>query len=222
MNQHAYFITGTDTSVGKTFMACTLLRHWRRQGYTTAALKPVATGAHQCNGQWHNDDALALQQACSMPLPYAAVNPYCFALPGSPHAVAAEQGVHLTVPALLAACQPVLQSGADRIVVEGAGGWYTPLNATDTLADLAQQLALPIILVVGMRLGCLNHARLSYEAIRSSGLPIAGWIASVLTPDMLYVSDNIRYLRQHLPMPLLAEIPFLYDLDGVDEYPIDC
>lgn len=204
-----YFVTGTDTDAGKTLAACGLLAAARGRGLTTAAAKPLAAGtevtaAGDCNG-----DAFALAQECSPTLPLAAINPVCFDAPIAPHIAAAHAGVRLTAARLAAHCRRVIDTGADFTVIEGAGGWLVPVNDEETLADVAALLAVPVILVVGMRLGCLNHALLSARAIADTGLILAGWIANCLDADMPVYRDNLRTLEERLPAPLLGEIPRL-------------
>ncbi|WP_049723456.1 dethiobiotin synthase [Gilvimarinus polysaccharolyticus] len=204
-----YFVTGTDTDVGKTCVAAALLSLARQAGLTTAAVKPVAAGCQFVTGRWVNDDALCLQAQCWPPLEYAAVNPVAFEAPIAPHIAAAEQGVSLSVTALAQASRAVLAQGADFAVVEGAGGWRVPLSDTETLAELAQVLALPVILVVGMRLGCINHALLSVEAIRRDGLHLAGWVANVVDPDTARLDANIDTLQRQIAAPCVGVVPYL-------------
>ncbi|MFA5630456.1 MAG: dethiobiotin synthase [Porticoccaceae bacterium] len=208
--KYGYFIAGTDTEVGKTFAAAALLARAGQLGLRTAAWKPVAAGAAVTAQGLRNEDALTLLQACNQPLPYEMVNPVCLAPAIAPHIAAAEQGMDLDVAALLPHFQRVLDGGADFVLVEGAGGWRVPLNDRETLADLALALQLPVVLVVAMRLGCINHALLSAEAIARDGLPLAGWIANQATPDsMARHGENLDTLRRLLPAPLLGELPHM-------------
>lgn len=205
MSGKAYFITGTDTDVGKTHVSCALLAAARQRGLRTAALKPVAAGVEP--GSDSNADALALQQHCSEPLRLEALNPVCLRQAIAPHLAAQEAGVTLSVQSLLAPCRAVLARPTDLTLVEGAGGWLVPLNGHETLADLAVALQLPVILVVGMRLGCLNHALLSAAAIHASGLPLTGWIANHIAPGMPMAQENVATLTTMLAAPLLGVIP---------------
>lgn len=213
MSGKAYFITGTDTDVGKTHVSCALLTAARQRGLRTAALKPVAAGVEP--GSDYNADALALQQVCSEPLGLEALNPVCLHQAIAPHLAAQEAGTALSVQSLLEPCRAVLERPTDLSLVEGAGGWLVPLNAHETLADLAVALRLPVILVVGMRLGCLNHALLSAAAIRASGLPLKGWIANHIAPDMPMAQENVATLATMLAEPLLGVIPYQSGSDSV-------
>lgn len=201
-----YFITGTDTGVGKTYVAVNILRLLQQQGYSTAALKPIATGCQITNEGLRNTDAIALQQAATFKLPYQAINPYPFIDPIAPHIAAKNINCELNVESLLDSCQTVLQSKADYIVVEGVGGWQVPLNDNETLADFAQTLGFPVILVVGLRLGCLNHALLTWENMKRKDINVVGWIANQVDPEMINLEDNINTLQQWLKLPLLASI----------------
>ncbi len=206
----AWFVAGTDTGVGKTLVACALLHAARRQGLTTAALKPVAAGCEQTPQGWRNDDALLLQSAASLPLRYEQVNPVALPLAIAPHLAAAAAGRTLTAADLAARCRPVLELGADVTLIEGAGGWRVPLNDRETLADLAVLFDLPVILVVALRLGCLSHALLTAEAIRRDGLVLAGWIANSPGGEpMSHRAANRDALAARLGCPLLGDVPCL-------------
>src|SRR5690606_3513788 len=176
----AYFVTGTDTEIGKTSIAAGLLHAARRCGLSTAAAKPVASGCRRTAAGLRNDDALALLGECSLELGYEAVNPLAFEPAIAPHLAAREAGVPLQAAGLARSVRAVLARGADFSLVEGAGGWRVPLSGGETLADLAVALQLPVILVVGVRLGCISHALLTAEAIARDGLPLAGWVANVV------------------------------------------
>lgn len=205
----AFFVTGTDTDVGKTTIAAGLLRAARLAGLSTAAVKPVASGCEAGADGLRNGDALALLAECSLPLSYAAVNPFAFAPAIAPHLAAREAGVELKVEALAVAVQAVLAQQADFTLVEGAGGWRVPLGEQATLADLPVALDLPVILVVGVRLGCINHALLTAEAITRDGLRLAGWVANVLDPQTSRLDDNLRTLSERLAAPCLGRVPRL-------------
>ena len=205
----AYFITGTDTEIGKTTIAAGLLYAARRAGLSTAAAKPVASGCQLGAEGLRNDDALALLAQCSLPLRYEEVNPLAFAPAIAPHLAARDAGVTLDVPSLHAAVLAILSKGADFTLIEGAGGWRVPLGGMATLADLAQALHIPVILVVGVRLGCINHAVLSAEAIIGDGLPLAGWVANIVDPNVARLQDNLETLDERLPAPCIGRVPHL-------------
>jgi dethiobiotin synthetase len=210
----AYFIAGTDTGVGKTLVACALLRAARAGGLTTAAIKPVAAGCDRTPFGWRNQDALRLQRAASLSLAYEQVNPVALPLAIAPHLAAAAAGWILTAADLAESCAQVLALGADFTLIEGAGGWRAPLGDRETLADIPRLLAVPVILVVAMRLGCLNHALLSAEAIRRDGLELAGWVANHTDAEVMsHYRENRETLEARLGCPLLGEIPYL---DGGD------
>ncbi|MFA7388189.1 MAG: dethiobiotin synthase [Thiohalobacteraceae bacterium] len=200
-----YFVTGTDTGVGKTFVSELLIYRLRGTHARVAGFKPVASGCVATPLGPRNADALTLQRASSIELSYAQVNPYAFAAPIAPHLAAAEAGVTIDLDAIERAIVAVT---ADRVVVEGVGGWLAPLGTDIAVADLARSLGLPVILVVGMRLGCINHALLSMESIRRYGLPVAGWVANSIDPGMERVDANISALRDRLDAPLLCDLPW--------------
>ncbi len=207
----SYFITGTDTDVGKTFAAAALLQAAQQQGKRCFGLKPVAAGSQETALGVGNLDALQLMQHSSVKLSYPQVNPVLLAEPIAPHIAAQREGKNLRVSRLAGYCRGALMTPADLVLVEGAGGWRVPLNHNETLADLAKELNLPVILVVGMRLGCLSHALLTAEAIAADGLPLAGWIANQIDPAMSCYQENLQTLEAQLKAPLLAEIPYLPD-----------
>ncbi|MDB5886282.1 MAG: bioD [Polaromonas sp.] len=203
------FITGTDTGVGKTLVSAALLHALSRYHARVVGMKPVAAGTEECaDGVPANDDVLALRAASTCAVPPGLDNPVLLPDPVSPHIAAARAGIRIDI-AHLVACHQALAQLADAVVVEGAGGFHVPLSATETGADLAQALGLPVVLVVGLRLGCLNHALLTAEAIRARGLTLAGWVANQVDPAMLAQDDNIAFLQQRLQAPLLARIPHL-------------
>ena len=205
----AFFVTGTDTEIGKTTIAASLLHAARLAGLSTAAAKPVASGCEQTAAGLRNDDALALLGQCSLALDYAEVNPFAFAPAIAPHLAAREAAVELSVARLRPAVQQVLARGADFTLVEGAGGWRVPLAGRETLADLAVALELPVILVVGVRLGCINHAVLTAEAIARDGLHLAGWVANIVDPQTSRLEENLATLAERLPAPCLGRVPRL-------------
>ena len=202
------FITGTDTGVGKTLVSAALLHALARYHPRVVGMKPVAAGTELIDGVPANDDVLALRAASNCRVPPELDNPVLLPDPVSPHIAAARAGVRIDI-AHLVACHRALAQWADAVVVEGAGGFQVPLSATETGADLAQALGLPVVLVVGLRMGCLNHALLTAESIRARGLTLAGWVANHVDPAMLAQEDNIDFLQQRLQVPLLASIPYL-------------
>ena len=204
----AFFITGTDTNVGKTLVAAGLLVAAKNKGLTTAALKPVAAGCEKTDSGLRNSDALLLQSVITQKLDYDQINPYALEAAIAPHIAAHQENRSLRVDRLSGICRGVLSS-ANFTLVEGAGGWRVPLNAYETLADLAKNLGLPIILVVGVRLGCINHALLTFEAITRDGLAVAGWVANCVDAEMPVLQENIDSLRARLPVPCLGVVPFL-------------
>ena len=205
--KHGFFITGTDTGVGKTHVSIALLTAFNAQGFSTAAMKPVATGCDDTAQGFRNDDALALQQHASLQLPYEQVNPYAFEPAIAPHLAAARAGQIIDLTRIKHKLD-ILSQGADVVIVEGVGGWLVPLNHNATIADLAHILKLPVILVVGTRLGCLNHALLSVKSIEHSGLPFASWVANVIDPGMQCIEENINALRERIGAPWLGTIPW--------------
>ena len=202
-----FFITGTDTEVGKTVVACLLLRELAKSGLRVVGMKPVASGCVRLgSGELENEDVLAHAQASNVEAALSLRNPYAFEQPISPHLAAAAAGVTLDLN-LLRECNEKLAELADLVIVEGAGGWLAPLDNNRTMADLAAIMKLPVILVVGLRLGCLNHAMLSAKAIRDSGLALVGWIANCIDPVMLARDENLAYLNAHIPAPCLGVVP---------------
>ena len=213
-----WFVTGTDTEVGKTAVSCALLRAAAAQGLRTAAVKPVAAG---CDAQGHNEDALALAECMTADLDYAQINPVALPEAIAPHIAAEHAQRHLQAARLAGLCRGVMLRGdADFVLVEGAGGWRVPFNPRETLADLARELQVPVILVVAMRLGCINHALLSAEAIRRDGLQLAGWVANQPAERMTCHEENFATLERLLPGPLLGELPHLtpWDAEKASKY----
>jgi dethiobiotin synthetase len=200
------FVTGTDTSVGKTLIACALLQAITSAGRSSVGMKPVAAGRE--DGRFH--DVEALVAAGSVRAPANLVNPYAFEPPIAPHIAARQAGVAIDIVTIVHAYE-ALSRLADVVVVEGAGGFMIPLNAGQTSADLARELGLPVVLVVGMRLGCLNHALLTQQAIADCGLVCAGWVANCILPDMPFLEDNIDALDERMASPLLGIVPHQRD-----------
>jgi dethiobiotin synthetase len=210
-----YFITGTDTGVGKTLVTLGLMRHLQGRGRRVLAMKPVASGCRRTAQGLHNDDALLLQRQGSQPLAYHEVNPYAFEPAIAPHLAAAGAGVRIELDALRTGYDR-LAAQADQVCVEGVGGWLVPLNEAQTVADLATVLGLGVILVVEIRLGCLNHALLTQAAIAAAGLHLAGWVANQPSPGCERAGDIIGALRSRLAAPLLGTVPFLPGSSAAD------
>ena len=207
MKALSLFVTGTDTGVGKTRVSVALLHALSAHHARVVGMKPVAAGIENINGMLSNEDVVALRAASTCAVPPELDNPVLLPDPVSPHIAAARAGVKIDI-AHLVACHRALETLADAVVVEGAGGFLVPLSDLETGADLAQALALPVVLVVGLRLGCLNHALLTAEAIRARGLTLAGWVANHVDPAMLAQQDNLAFLQQKIQAPLLATIPY--------------
>ncbi|HHW4681304.1 MAG TPA: dethiobiotin synthase [Xylella taiwanensis] len=206
MSLSAIYVTGTDTGIGKTFVSCTLLHTLRTRGQRAVGMKPVASGCTYSAAGWRNEDALALQAASDPTPPYDLINPYALPAPVAPEIAATKAGITLTLEPLSTAFTQ-LRAQADVVVVEGVGGWATPLNATLDQATLVRALDIPVVLVVGLRLGCLNHARLSTAAIMADGLRCIGWIANTIDPHMVRIEENLALLRQRLPIPYWGHLP---------------
>ena len=204
-----FFVTGTDTGIGKTTVSCALLHAFAAQGKKAVGMKPIAAGSE--NGRW--PDVELLLAAGNVNVTSRQINPYAFAPPISPHLAAQQAGMEIDLSVIHRAYQE-LSTTADIVIVEGAGGFLAPVNRHQTGADLASTLNLPVILVVGMRLGCLNHALLTAQAVRSAGLTLAGWVANCIDPQMLALMENIATLEQRLDSPLLGVVPFNLEVDG--------
>ncbi|MDX7997704.1 ATP-dependent dethiobiotin synthetase BioD [Xenorhabdus sp. Reich] len=215
-----YFLTGTDTEVGKTVVSCALLQAANKKGYQTAGYKPVASGSEMTAEGIRNSDALALQRNSVVPLTYQEVNPLVFIEPTSPHIVSAElnQPIDFSV---LSQGLAVLAEKSDWILVEGAGGWYTPLSENTTFADWVIQENLPVILTVGVKLGCINHAILTAKAIQHAGLKLVGWVANEIEPAGKRQTAYLETLVRMIPAPLLGIIPHLSEMyinNNIGEY----
>jgi dethiobiotin synthetase len=200
------FVTGTDTGVGKTLAACALLHRLRARGLRALGMKPVAAGVEPTPEGPVNADVVALRAASAWPAPLKLVNPYCFDAPVAPHLAAAQAGVRIGIEPIRQAFR-ALRDSADAVVVEGVGGFLVPLNEREDAADMAAALALPVVLVVGMQLGCLNHALLTQQAVAARGLRLAGWIANSIDPQMARFEANLQALRERIGAPLLGVIP---------------
>lgn len=202
------FITGTDTEIGKTLVSTTLMSALRKMKHRVSGFKPIAAGCEYHHGVWGNEDALALQQAANVELSYQDVNPYALPIPSSPHIAAQAEGINIDVQALNRALLKHSAS-AEITIIEGAGGWRVPISEQGFLSDWVRQEKIPVIVVVGVRLGCLNHALLTYESIKKDGVKLLGWVANCVDPEFNDIDDNIAFLEQHLPIPLLGVIPYL-------------
>lgn len=208
MTHKSLFVTGTDTGVGKTLVSCALTRALVARGARVAVMKPIASGSDPTPEGLRNSDALTLMAASNVSATYEAVNPYCFLPPISPHIAASEAGVAIDLR-LLRSRLDALAREADCVVVEGAGGWHAPISDSATMADLAAALDLPVLLVVGLRLGCLNHALLTHESLATRGVTFAGWVANAIDPHFERPAENLATLTARLGEPPLARIPFL-------------
>ena len=204
------FITGTDTGCGKTEITLGLMQALQQRGERVLGMKPVASGALETAEGLRNEDALRIQAQCSEALPYERVNPFAYAPPIAPHLAAEASGRPIDLDSIRSACHQLGQE-ADRLIVEGVGGWLVPLVGEATVADLAIRLELPVILVVGLRLGCLNHALLTDAAMRQSGVQVVGWVANQVEPEMASLEGNLASLRERLPAPCLGVVPWLDD-----------
>ncbi|GGK73995.1 dethiobiotin synthase [Amphritea balenae] len=211
MAKNTIFVAGTDTDVGKTVIAAGLLQAANDKGLRTVAVKPVAAGCEQTDEGLRNSDALLLQQTASIKLAYEQVNPIALEPAIAPHIAAVQAGRRLDADRMAALCRGVMMQPADFMVIEGAGGWRVPLNSRQTLADLPKQLKVPVVLVVGMKLGCISHTLLTVEAIVKDGLRLAGWVANKVDPDMSCYQENLDTLRGMLSAPLLGEVPNVSD-----------
>jgi len=204
------YVTGTDTGIGKTLASCALLHALRDHGARAIGMKPVASGCARIDGEWRNPDALALQASGAPGIAYVDINPFALEHPLAPELAARDAGTEVTLAPILDA-HARLAAHADALVAEGVGGWAAPLSASLMQADLVRALRMPVILVVGLRLGCINHALLSARAIGSDGLHLAGWIASHVDPAMERVEDNLAMLRERLPAPCWGVLPHAPD-----------
>jgi dethiobiotin synthetase len=205
-----YFVTGTDTHVGKTLVSCALLHGFAARGKRVVGMKPIAAG---CNNDGQNEDVVQLRAASNVEVGYELTNPYCFLPAIAPHLAAQQAGIEIQLPRILDAYQK-LAAQAEVVIMEGVGGLCVPLNVHQDSADMLKALDLPIILVVGIRLGCLNHALLTVEAINARGLSLAAWVANVIEVDMPHWEANITALQQRIAAPLLGIVPYLLNADA--------
>lgn len=202
---NTFFITGTDTDIGKTYVSTQLIRYLNKKNYTTAAFKPISAGCMSTDDGLRNEDALALQAAATTDHTYEQVNPFAFEPPIAPCVIPDNQ---LSTSALMQATTHFYESSTDYLIIEGVGGWLQPFNTHETLADYVKQLGIPVIIVSGIRLGCINHTLLTYQQIAAQDVPIAGWVANCIDPNMLAREENIAFLSKSLPIPLLATIGY--------------
>ena len=202
------YVTGTDTGIGKTFASVALMHALRARGLRVAGMKPVASGCVRIDGQWRNDDALALQAASDPPARYADVNPYALPIATAPEIAARDTGIEIGLPQITAAYR-TLRLQSDIVVVEGVGGWAAPLSSTLDQIDVVRALDLRVVLVVGLRLGCINHARLTERAIEGDGIEPAGWIVNDIDPQMAGGDAYARLLDARLAAPCLGRLPYL-------------
>ncbi|MBM5575608.1 dethiobiotin synthase [Deefgea sp. CFH1-16] len=207
MSGKLFFVTGTDTDVGKTVASAQLIRGFVRAGFDAVGMKPAASGCIRSGDILINTDVELHRAASNIQAPAALCSPYLFEPAISPHIAAHEAGIDIDLQHLKN-CAEQLTSIADRVIIEGAGGWFAPLSTQATIADLATELQAPVIMVVGMRLGCLNHAMLTAKAIKQQGLTLAGWIANPVDPLFSRYAENLAYLKQQLAAPLLAELSY--------------
>jgi dethiobiotin synthetase len=201
-----YFITGTDTNAGKTWTTLALMHAFKKQGKSIIGMKPVASGCRLIDGKLKNDDALLIQQRATLNIDYDLINPYAYELPVSPHLAGKGNPVDMS---LLLSRFNQIKSMADIVLVEGAGGWYSPVNDSQDISDLVKALDLPVILTVAIRLGCINHAKLTAQAIRLQGLNLAGWIAVCSDPNIHYPEENIDTISKSIDSHLLGTLPYL-------------
>ena len=207
------YITGTDTGIGKTFVSCALLHALRGEGLRAVGMKPVASGCERTADGWRNDDALRLLAASSPQPDYALVNPYALPAPTAPELAARDVGVEVSLPPLRVAFD-ALAAAADVVVVEGVGGWAAPLSPRLDQCDLVHALELPVVLVVGLRLGCINHARLSVRALRADGVQLLGWIGSAIDPQFERSEETVAIMDRCIPAPRLGLLPHGADAAG--------
>lgn len=202
--KQAFFITGTDTGVGKTYVACQFIRQYAAQGLKVVGMKPVAAGREFVDGAWIHDDVQKLLAASNVDAPLELVNPYCFDEAIAPHIAAEKVGVEIKIEVIINKFQQLSQL-ADVVIVEGAGGFLVPLNEQKNMADLVTALDIPVILVVAIKLGCINHTLLSVEALKARGIHFHGWVANCLDAKMLLANENIATIEKRLQMmPMLT------------------
>ncbi|MBW2942342.1 dethiobiotin synthase [Zhongshania sp. CAU 1632] len=209
MSSRHFFITGTDTDVGKTLIGCGLLVAAANKGLRTLAVKPIAAGAESTPDGLRNQDAVMLMEAMTEKMSYQQVNPVLLEQPIAPHIAAEQVGRRVSVAQLAGLCRGALMQSADFVLIEGAGGWRVPLSGRELLSGLAVELQAPVVLVVGMKLGCISHALLTADAIKADGLRLAGWVANRIDPDMSCFEENVSTLKALLSAPCLGVVPYL-------------
>ena len=207
-----YFITGTDTEVGKSWCSAGIMERLKQQGHSVVGMKPIASGCEETPDGLRNEDALLLQQNASIEIDYQLVNPYSFRPAIAPHIAAEREGVEIKLGKIVEHYIQ-LKAKADVVIVEGVGGWQVPLNEHESVVDLAVALKLPVILVVGMRLGCINHALLTAQSIRNAGCDLEGWIGNGVDSEMAELEQNIESIAQRIDAPLLGVVPNMVALD---------
>ena len=210
-----YFVTGTDTECGKTLVTLGMMHLYKKTGYRVVGMKPVASGSRSTPRGLRNEDAMEIQHQAAVVADYRLINPYAFEPAIAPHLAASTAGIRLEID-VIEACYRQLAEASDRILVEGVGGWRVPLGTDWGVAELAQALDLPVILVVGVRLGCINHGLLSVESILGSGCRLAGWVANRVDPEMLEPEGSIETLTRLIEAPLLGELPYMDNPDAGD------
>lgn len=209
MGKRSFFVAGTDTDAGKTVVSTGLLEAANQRDLRTIGLKPIAAGCEETDDGLRNSDALALQEAASVAMAYEQVNPFSFKPPIAPHIAAMKENRVLSADRIAAMCKGALMQPADFVIIEGAGGWRVPLSFRETMANIPKLLNVPVIMVVGMKLGCINHALLTAESISRDGLQLAGWIANRVDPEMDCYGENVETIANMLRAPLLGEVPYL-------------
>lgn len=217
MKTKGFFIAGTDTGIGKTRATVSLMEEFKKQGYKVAGMKPIASGAEDKQGELRNEDAELILQACSELVDYKLINPFVFELPVSPHIAAHQKNKQIDINEI-ENCYQNLASNNDVVFVEGVGGWRVPISEDLYMVDLVRKLDLPVMLVVGFKLGCLNHAILTEEAIKSDGLRLLGWLSNHLEEDYLFPDESLATLKRTLKSPHLAKLPFVKDSDEIHEF----
>ena len=205
--KQGFFVTGTDTGVGKTLISAALIHSLRNENVRVSGMKPIASGCIETDHGLKNEDADLLLQASNVIADYDLICPYRFLPPIAPHIAAQEQGAVISIEYIME-CYRRLQSSSDKVVVEGVGGWQVPLDQQKSMSDLAIELDLPVIIVVGGRLGCINHALLTADSILASGLSVAGWVFNQIDPDMQQVAAVKQTLQNRMPGRLIADIPW--------------
>lgn len=203
-----FFVTGTDTNIGKTYISTALLRKFNSKGFSTFGIKPIASGCRNIHGVLRNEDALILQEASSVKKDYKFVNPIALEAPIAPHIAAQLEGVRLTSALLVEKINKSLLISSDVFIIEGAGGWFVPLNNEESIANLVILLNIPIVLVVGIKLGCLNHAILTINAINQMKIPLIGWVANCINPQTMATDENIQTLKIWIKVPCMGIVRY--------------